>query len=159
VDRIRTWQSCVDSNVGYSDHTRGLAAADYAYRLGASIVEKHVTLTPGAGGDHDFAIAPGAVRRLVDTEVRPDVVGDALVAGSREIRVHDCELQARHGARRSVVVLVDIPAGDILTHVNVGALRPGGGMQPKLMDDVLGQTAQRFIKAGTQLDDCVAYRA
>jgi len=152
VDRIQTWQELIDSNVGYSDHTRGLAAADYAYRLGASIVEKHVTLTPGVGGDHDFAITPGNARSLI-TGVGSHVVGDALVAGSHEIRVYECEAEARVGARRSLVALEDIPQGDMFTITNVGCLRPGGGIPPADLTEMVGRWAQRFVTAGTQLND------
>lgn len=154
VSRIQSLQHAT-MQVGYSDHTRGLAAADYAFRIGASMVEKHVTLTPGAGSDHDFAITPDAVGRLVNSQVETNPVIDALVAGDPEIRVLDCETEARVGARRSIVAAVDIKTGDTLTTDNLAVLRPGGGMEPWQLDDVLGQRAQRFIPAGTQLSEAM----
>jgi len=146
VSRIATLKELYDS-VGYSDHTRGLAAADYAFRIGADYVEKHVTLMPGAGGDHDFAVTPADVQRLVSGGVSLTPVGDALVAGDPWIGPRPVELGARHGARRSWTALTDLAAGEELTLDNVGALRPAGGIEPWDMP----AKSKCYVPAGTQL--------
>jgi len=149
VDRITTLQE-LGYRVGYSDHTRGIVAADYAYRIGATMVEKHVTLTPGQGGDHDFAIGPADVKRLVDGDVETSIVGDAVVAGDWTIQIHQTEFEARNGARRSLHAAVDIPAGTQLGDGWISALRPGGGIEP--WQTVTGRVVNRFVPAGTRLD-------
>lgn len=146
VARISTLKELYES-VGYSDHTRGLVAADYAYRIGADYVEKHVTLTPGEGGDHNFAIGTDDVRRLVEGDVETTVVGDALVAGDPWIGARRVEYLARHGARRSWTALTDLVPGELLTVDNVGALRPGAGIVPWIMP----ASVKCFVAAGTQL--------
>ena len=131
-------------HVGYSDHTRGIAAADYAYRIGASVVEKHVTLTPGAGGDHDFGITPVEVNHLIVGDVWTNDAVDALVAGSDELFVRGVEQKARRLARRSPHALVDIPAGAEVNDGNTIMLRPADGIDP--FD--LPITAEIDVRAG-----------
>jgi len=152
VDRVTTWQHCITTAVGYSDHTRGIAAADYAYRIGASLVEKHVTLTPGEGGDHDFASTPDQIARLVDGNVPTHTVSDAIVAGDHRLRVLDTEAAARLGARRSLHTVRDVEAGDRIRYSDVTAVRPGGSIEPFHVADVVGKVAKRRIMAGTMLD-------
>jgi len=149
VDRITTFQN-LGYNVGYSDHTRGIAAADYAYRLGATMVEKHVTLTPGAGGDHDFAITPADVKQLMAGEVTGE--WDCVAAGDSEIRIHTCELDARIGARRSLHAAVDIVEGDTIRPWHIRTVRPGGGIEPYQLEQVDGSRTTCHVAAGTMLD-------
>ena len=127
VDRIDTLKQTYRS-VGYSDHTRGIAAADYAYRIGADFVEKHVTLTPGLGGDHDFAITPDQVKTLVAGDVYTSVVTDSLVAGDHRLYPRDVEQAARYGARRSPYMLEDVEAGGRVDDSNTVMLRPADGV-------------------------------
>jgi sialic acid synthase SpsE len=139
LKRLTPW-----SNVGYSDHTRGIAAADYAFRAGAMMVEKHVTLTPGAGGDHDFGITPVDVNHLVVGDVWTDDVVDALVAGDEKLFVRGVEQKARRLARRSPHALVDIPAGETIDYTNTIMLRPADGIDPF----ALPITAEVDVRAG-----------
>jgi sialic acid synthase SpsE len=107
-----------------------LAAADYAFRTGAEIVEKHVTLTPGHGGDHNFGVTPVDVRHLVDGDVWTNPAVDALVAGDDELYVRPVEQAARNLARRSPRMLVDVAAGDRIDYTNTVMLRPADGIDP-----------------------------
>ena len=129
VDRMRTLASWFGSS-GYSDHTRGIAAADYAFRTGATFVEKHVTITPGEPGDHKFAIDPVEVKQLVKGDTWGDAAVDALVAGTGQIGPIGSEQAARHLARRSPRATVDIAAGDAVDDSNTVMLRPATGIDP-----------------------------
>ena len=131
VDRIHTLKALTPwSNVGYSDHTRGLAAADYAYRSGAMVVEKHVTLTPGHGGDHNFGITPVDVNHLIMGAVWSTEVSDALVAGDNKLYLRPIEQKARNLARRSPRMLTDVDAGATIDYTNTVMLRPADGIDP-----------------------------
>lgn len=130
VDRMRSLSEFLaTASFGYSDHTVGIAAADYAFRSGAAVVEKHVTIVPGTGGDHDFAAPPAFIKQLLQKPVNLTDT-DLLVAGSDIVQCHDIELQARYGARRSLVATVRIGPGESITSANTVALRPFDGVPP-----------------------------
>ncbi len=148
VSRIQSLQHAT-IQVGYSDHTRGLAAADYAYRIGATLVEKHVTLTPGAGGDHDFAVTPAQVQALISGNVPTDATVDALVAGDPWIGPIDVEQSARRLARRSPHTTRDIVAGEQVDGSNTVMLRPASGIDPWQ----LPMTAAVDIRCGAVVTD------
>lgn len=120
--------------VGYSDHTFGVGAIVRAKHLGAVMVEKHFTITPGAGGDHDFAATPAQIRQLVEWDA-----GDPVYDGTPELEPSLVEMKARTGARRSVWAKSDLVQGTILGYEHVEMLRPGGGLEPWQMDDVIGR--------------------
>ncbi len=116
--------------VGYSDHTRGAAAAHLAFDLGASLVEKHFTIRPGTGGDNDFAASPDILRQIVG---RVGAVSEAvgLVFGGSEILgVRASELAASKLARRSPYASEDIAAGEAVDESNTVMLRPAAGVEP-----------------------------
>ncbi len=129
VDRVLTLKGWFGS-AGYSDHTRGIAAADYAYRIGATFVEKHVTITPGEPGDHMFAIDPAEIRQLVRGDAWGDAAVDALVAGDGKVAPIESEKAARLLARRSPVTTTLISHGDIVDESNTIMLRPATGIDP-----------------------------
>ena len=103
--RLMWWQT-QGWHVWYSDHTEGLDTICVASMLGASYVEKHVTLTPGEGGDHDFAISMDQLEwvceRLPDLGITSGVFlrADGLLGDGR-IRRLECERDAVRWARRS----------------------------------------------------------
>jgi N-acetylneuraminate synthase/N,N'-diacetyllegionaminate synthase len=133
--------------VGFSDHTQGPLAASLATALGACVFEKHFTLShdlPGA--DHWFSEEPDGLAQWVDS-IR---IAHTML-GSRLVRPTHAELDMRILARRSLVVLRDIAEGDVLSADNIGARRPGGGLAPDMIDQVLGMTAHRALKAGERL--------
>ena len=154
VNRIKTLKS-LHVDVGYSDHTRGTAAAHLAFDLGASMVEKHFTIRPGTGGDHDFAIGPDQAREIVE---RVDAASDAIAlvyGGSDIVGPRVSELPALHGARRSLHAAVDIPSGTKLRSSMVAVLRPADGIEPWLLQDTLGRHTVRRILAGDPITtDC-----
>lgn len=145
--RILTLRAMFGDIVGYSDHTRGTIVADTAFTVGARWVEKHFTLTPGEGGDSDFAITPVQLQRLTVPQegMQRDWPG---LLGDPGLYCRDVEREAVHGARRSLVATQDVAAGEGLAGA-VAALRPGGGLEPIIrVTDLWRVVALRDIAAG-----------
>ena len=139
-------------DTGYSDHTRGVQAADLAFEYGATLVEKHFTITPDQGGDHDFAIGPDELRQLVNGDV--SIPNRQRLLGDSTIGPVPVEAPARQYARRSIHARVDIPTGTTITRDMLHAVRPTGGLGPWLLDDPdgpVGTTAIRDYPAGTPI--------
>ncbi len=132
--------------VGISDHSLGSTTAIAAVALGGTIIEKHFILHRGLGGPdaafsmepHEFAALVQAVR---DTE---QALGSCSYAHSEAVTRH------RH-YRRSLFVTQDIAAGETLTSANVRSIRPGSGLPPKHLPELLGRRANTAISRGTPL--------
>ena len=133
--------------VGLSDHSMGIAVPVAAVALGASIIEKHLTLARSDGGpDSAFSLEPPEFKTMVD-EIR--VAERAL--GTVRYEVTDIEATGR-AYRRSLFVVKDIRAGEPFTAENVRSIRPANGLPPKHLLEVLSRRATQDIKAGTPLD-------
>jgi N,N'-diacetyllegionaminate synthase len=127
--------------VGYSDHTAGTEIAVAAVALGASIVEKHFTLSRDMQGpDHRASLEPQELGAMVQA-IRH--VETSLGSGVKEPA--PCELKNIAIARKSVVATRDIGAGERLTRENVAVKRPGDGIRPVDLDKVIGLVATRHI--------------
>ena len=133
--------------VGYSDHTRGIAASTAAVALGAVVIEKHFTIDKSLPGpDHSAS--------LVETELAAMVQSVRAVEaclGSAEKQPSESEMPIRALVRRSVTLVNDSSAGTVLTHKNLTLLRPGTGIAPADIDTVAGRQLKRNLKAGTTL--------
>lgn len=135
-----------DAPVGLSDHTLGTAAAVTAVALGARVVEKHVCLSRSDGGpDAHFSIEPGELRRLI-----ADVRIASLARGAVVYGPTDDERETL-AFRRSLFVVRDIAAGELLSSSNVRSIRPAGGLAPRHIDDLLGRRARCRLARGTPL--------
>ncbi|MDT8440443.1 MAG: pseudaminic acid synthase [Desulfuromonadales bacterium] len=132
--------------VGLSDHTMGFGVAVASVALGATVIEKHFTLRRADGGvDSAFSLEPAEMRSLVtETERAWQALGQVSYGAT-------AAEQKSMVFRRSLYVVADIQAGETLTAQNVRAIRPGHGLSPKFLDDVLGRTSPRFIARGTPL--------
>jgi pseudaminic acid synthase len=132
--------------VGLSDHTMGTAVAVAAVALGACVVEKHFTLARADGGvDSAFSLEPDELARLVS---------DCRDAWAALGSVHYEEVEAEAAGRdhrRSLYVVADVHKGEVLTPENVRSIRPGHGMAPKHLYEVLGKPASRDLKRGEPL--------
>ena len=133
--------------VGLSDHTLGTAVATAAVALGATAIEKHVTLRRSDGGpDSAFSLEPDELARLV-TDVRDAWAALGDVNYSRTV--------SEEGSlvfRRSIFATADIAEGEVLTEQNVQIIRPGHGLAPKHLPDVIGRRAACTIARGTPVD-------
>jgi N-acetylneuraminate synthase len=135
-----------DLTVGVSDHTLGMAVAVTAVALGATIVEKHFTLSRADGGpDSGFSVEPTEFAEMV-REIR--VAEKALGSVNYEPTPREA---ASRTLRRSLFVVDDVRAGDLLTPENVRSIRPGQGLHTRHLPDVLGRRAARDIARGTPL--------
>ena len=132
--------------VGLSDHTMGTAVAVAAVALGACVIEKHFTLARADGGvDSAFSLEPEELARLV---------ADCRDAWAALGSVHYEEVEAEKAGRalrRSLYVVADVKKGEKLTPENVRSIRPGYGMAPKHLYEVLGRPAARDLKRGEPL--------
>jgi len=133
--------------VGFSDHTQGSIATAIATALGAKIFEKHFTLDHNLPGpDHWFSEDPDSLTEWVKT-----IRCATSMLGSPMVRPTESELNMRVLARRSVVALRDIEPGEHLDETNIGLRRPGGGLPPVMMDQILGLITSRVIKRGEKI--------
>lgn len=133
--------------VGLSDHTRGIGVAVAAVAMGAVCVEKHVTLDRADGGvDSEFSLNPDEFA-LLNVEAQA-----AWVASTSGTHVGPTESeQAVLRLRRSLYVVEDVAAGDVVTAANVRSIRPSGGLPTEQIDLVLGRTFATDVARGTAL--------
>lgn len=133
--------------VGLSDHTLGIAVPVAAVAMGACIIEKHFTLSRDISSpDSSFSLEPQEFRAMVDAiRTTEKALG--------EVRYEASEQEAKSRAfRRSLFVVKDVEAGELFTEDNVRSIRPGYGLHPRHLKDVLGRRATRDIQQGTPLD-------
>lgn len=132
--------------VGLSDHTLDPAVAVTAVALGARILEKHLTLRRADGGpDASFSVEPG---EFADTVAAVRTAERAL----GEVRYGPSPREAASlPFRRSLFLVTDARAGDVLTPELVRSIRPGAGLHPRHLEEVLGRRLARDVKRGTPL--------
>lgn len=137
-----------DVAVGYSDHSDGIAVATAAVALGASVLEKHLTLDRAQPGpDHAASLEPAEFAAMVDS-VR--AVGLALGDGVK--RPAAGEIANRRVVRKSVVAARPIAADAIIREADITAKRPGTGLSPMRWDDVVGSRAKRDFGADEMIE-------
>jgi pseudaminic acid synthase len=133
--------------VGLSDHTMGVGVAVAAVANGATVIEKHFTLSRADGGvDAAFSLEPGELRQLVtETERAWKSLGRVQYGPT------PAEISSIH-FRRSLFIVRDMKAGDKFTDKNVRSIRPGMGLAPKYLAKILGRAASIDLEKGTPLD-------
>lgn len=132
--------------IGLSDHTLGIGVAVASVALGAAVIEKHFTLDRADGGvDSAFSMEPSEFATLVDESAR------AWAALGRPGYGPGPEERGSLVFRRSLYVVEDVQAGETLTSANVRAIRPGLGLPPKFLSQVLGRKFVQDAKRGTAL--------
>ena len=135
-----------DVVVGLSDHSMGTAVSVAGVALGASVIEKHVTLSRAdKGPDSEFSLEPDELKNLTsDTLLAWKALGE-VDYGCKKVE----QESIKH--RRSIYVVEDIKKGQILSNKNIRRIRPGLGLAPKHYEEVLGATACVDISKGTAL--------
>lgn len=130
--------------VGVSDHTLGAEVALGAVALGAEIVEKHVVMNRKQGGvDSSFSMEPTEFKQMVNS-IRN--LEKALGRINYDLTEKTIESRKRG---RSLFIVADVKKGEMFTEENVRSIRPGGGLHPKYLNDIIGKSAIRNIKKGT----------
>ena len=132
--------------VGFSDHTYGFLAPVVATTLGANVIEKHFILNKEIGGpDADFSLDEQEFSEMVkavrDTE---------KLLGKVSYKISEKVKKNRKFAR-SLFIVENIKKGDVITINNVRSIRPGYGLHPKYLNDVLGKVVKKDLEKGTPL--------
>lgn len=136
-----------DVVAGLSDHTLGVGVAIAATALGAALIEKHVTLDRAEGGpDAAFSLEPDELEALCEG---CHTAWSALGRAGYERKPSEAGSMV---FRRSLYVVADVAQGEPLTAANVRSIRPGYGLAPKHLAEVLGRRARRALPRGTALD-------
>ncbi len=131
---------------GLSDHSLGTSVAVASVALGASIIEKHVTLRRSDGGpDAAFSLEPDELRSLIEQiRVAHEAIGTPSYSPDEDER-------ANMVFRRFIFVTKDIRAGEKFDDNNLRIIRPGYGLEPRFLEHVIGKTAKHDIARGTPL--------
>lgn len=143
IPHLRAMFGC---EVGLSDHTMGIGVSVAAVAHGATVIEKHFTLTRADGGiDSSFSLEPEELRALVvETERAWQSLGQVSYSpGEAE--------EKSLIYRRSIYVAEDLKAGDVLTPKNLRCVRPGMGLPPKYYEILLGRRVNQDVKKGTPM--------
>ncbi|MDQ0929581.1 pseudaminic acid synthase [Bacillus atrophaeus] len=146
ISTIPHMKELFNCQVGLSDHTMGTGVAVASVALGATVIEKHFTLSRADGGvDSAFSLEPHELKELViETERAWQALGQITYGPTDKEK-------ASLKFRRSIYVKKDIKAGEIFTKENIKVVRPGYGLEPKYFDLIIGRTAKKHISAGTPL--------
>lgn len=143
IPHMRELFSC---EVGLSDHTMGIGVSVASVALGATVIEKHFTLNRADGGvDSTFSMEPDEMTQLVlETEKAWQAIGQVSYGAT------EAEKDSKV-FKRSLYVVKDLKAGDVLTRDNVRAIRPGLGLPTKYFQLIIGRAVKQDLKRGTAL--------
>lgn len=133
-----------DCTVGISDHTLGIGVAVESIAFGAMVIEKHFTLSRANGGvDAEFSLEPQEMKQLVkEVNAAYEAIGTVH---------YGLTSQESTKFRRSLYIVEDMKAGDVITEKNMRSIRPGLGLPPKYYDILLGKKVKCDVKRGTAL--------
>ena len=139
---MQTIKTAFNTIVGFSDHTLGLEISFAAVALGASVLEKHFTLSREMEGpDHAASLEPGELRELIKGIRNIEAaLGDGV-----KVPV-EAEKNTADVARKSIVAMCDITEGTVITDSLLSIKRPGTGLSPKMLEQVIGRTANCDIQ-------------
>jgi Sialic acid synthase len=134
------------TEVGLSDHTHGIGAGVAAVALGATVIEKHFTLSRAEGGvDSAFSMEPAEMAALVTETERAWQALGGVHYGPTEAEKPSMRF------RRSVYIAQDVKAGEVLTPQNLRIIRPGYGLAPRYYDILLGRKVNTDLTKGTAM--------
>jgi pseudaminic acid synthase len=141
IPHMRQMFNC---EIGLSDHTMGIGVSVASVALGATVIEKHFTLSRADGGvDSTFSMEPAEMSQLVVESERAWQANGSVTYGPTEAEKKSLVF------RRSLYIVKDMKAGDIITAENLRAIRPGLGLAPKYIKDLLGRKVVTDISKGT----------
>jgi N,N'-diacetyllegionaminate synthase len=147
LQAMLTMKKNLGVQVGYSDHTQGIEISIAAAALGAVVIEKHFTLDKNmTGPDHRASLEPAELKLMVKS-IRN--IEQALGAGDKI--PSENEIKNRIAARKSLVAQVPIKKGDLFSNKNLTSKRPGSGISPMKIHEVIGKSASRDF----QIDELI----
>lgn len=131
---------------GFSDHTLGITAPIAAVAVGAKVIEKHFILDKSIGGpDAAFSLDVNEFKAMVQA-----VRNTEMLLGGISYDLTETIRKSRQFSR-SLFVVEDIEKGEVITEKNVRSIRPGFGMHPRYLQEILGKGAARSLQKGTPL--------
>ena len=148
---IKTIQNEFGVDVGYSDHSMGADASLAAVALGATIIEKHLTLDQNMSGpDHKASMPPNEFKEMVQRIRQLEIS-----LGNGVKRPQQSELENRMLVRKSIIANTPIACGDKFTHSNLTTKRPCKGISAARFDDVIGKVANRDYQPDEFIDKAI----
>lgn len=142
-----TMRDAFGLRVGLSDHTPGIAVSIAAAARGACVIEKHFTMDRTLPGpDHRASLEPGELKEMI-----AGIRAVEVALGDGVKKPQPSEVKNLDRARKSLVTLKPVKAGEAFTEDNLGVKRPGGGASPMEYWEKLGQLAARDFAEGEQL--------
>ena len=146
LERLKTLSSYFGGKVGLSDHCLDNRVAVTAAAMGASVIEKHFTLSRKDGGpDAGFSLEPQEFKQLVE-----DLHVTANILGSSTWMIQESERESLR-FRKSLYIVENVKAGEKISRENVRSIRPSGGLEPKEFETVLGKSFKCDVEIGTPL--------
>ena len=146
ISRMELLRTKFKIKVGLSDHTLGIGTSIAAIALGATVIEKHITLDRKHGGvDSAFSMEPAEFAQLV---VEGKSAAESL--GSSAWSIQPSETESRR-LRRSLYVIQSVKKGEYVSPENVRAIRPGYGISPKHLESIIGKSFNQDLALGTPL--------
>lgn len=135
-----------DCHVGLSDHTLGIGVSVASVALGARVIEKHFTISRADGGvDSAFSLEVQEFKMLVEESERA-----FRGLGKISYGIH-AEEEKSKTFKRSIYIVEDMKAGEVLSEKNIRIIRPGLGLSPRMFDEMLGKHINRDVRKGTAL--------
>jgi len=143
IPHMRDMFNC---EIGLSDHSMGIGVSVASVALGATVIEKHFTLNRADGGvDSTFSMEPAEMASLVvESERAWQSLGKVIYGASKKEEKSQI-------FRRSLYIVEDVKAGEVLTAKNLRAIRPGYGLSPKYLEVSIGRKLMKNTKRGTPL--------
>ena len=139
LNAMQTMQKVFDVSVGYSDHSQGIEVAIAAVALGASVIEKHFPIDKNLPGpDHKASLEPAELRSMI---VGIRNIEEARGNGIK--RVMPSEISNLLVVRKSIVAKSSIKTGEIFSYENLTTKRPGTGVSPLNLDEIIGTKSKR----------------
>jgi pseudaminic acid synthase len=144
--RMQKLQDSFGLPVGISDHTLGIGVSIAAIALGATVIERHITIRRTDGGpDAAFSLEPEEFKLLVDEGNRA-----FKSLGKSEWQFSDSESEARR-IRRSLYIVENVKKGELISEQNIRAIRPGAGCSPKYLNQIIGKFFDKDYAKGTPM--------
>jgi len=146
---MQTLEKSLHVKVGYSDHTLGIEVPIAAVAMGASVIEKHFTLSRDMQGpDHKASLEPQELKAMVQA-----IRNIEKALGSPEKKPSPSETPNIQVARKSIVAMKPIKKGEIFTEKNLSVKRPAGGINPMRWDEILGQKAHKDYDVDMMIEE------
>jgi len=134
-----TIKNAFNLEVGYSDHTNGIEVAIAAVALGGRIIEKHLTLDREMPGpDHKASIEPAEFKKMVNS-----IRNIEKALGSSKKFPSSGEIKNRALVRKSIIAARQIEIGEKFNYKNITTKRPGTGLSPMLIDEIIGKVSTK----------------